>query len=193
MDPAGIRELLTGDTRRLAYVRRYSAFAVLRSENVAEHSFYAAYYAFHVANNLLDRGYIVDVDVVVRKAILHDIGECVTGDIMRPFKYHSKEILDVITATERELVETRLDGPTLEGWRDAKDDTLEGRIVALADVLCVIAYCYEEAMCGNKYIKEVIGNARAHIINMLDCPEFKPYMGACTVLMREIVEGCGCQ
>ena len=44
----------------------------------------------------------------------------------------------------------------ISDWRDSKDGTLEGQIVSLADLLCVVSYCAEEHALGNRRISFVL-------------------------------------
>ena len=79
----------TDDVKRLTAVWRYSSIPVAVRENVAEHSYWVALYAVLIVREL---GAGQDVQgMVAIDGLIHDVGECVTGDVVRPFKYSSPE------------------------------------------------------------------------------------------------------
>lgn len=161
-----ILPLITGDYKRLSQVNRYSAVPVLRYENVAEHLFYVSFYSMMLARDLQARGYEVDVGLAVQKALLHDFEESISGDIIRTFKYNSMELKNIIDETSKKVFKETLErnSPRISKelfkiWLNAKDNTLEGKIVAFADLLSVISYCDEEIRKGNSYMYEIMENA----------------------------------
>ena len=155
-------ESINGTVRRLSHIRRYSSIAVVRQENVAEHSFYAGLYGQMVGLDLIDRGYQVDLGELAIKCIWHDFAEAMTGDMPRSFKYHDDEFRKQVSRVEEELVKRLyaelgwVNGGVFEYWLNAKDDSLEGKILSFVDMLCVIAYCREEYSMGNHSIDHVL-------------------------------------
>ena len=96
---------------------------------------------------------MVNIGTVLSKAVMHDVEECITGDINRPFKYSSTDVAETlhsaaIKATRKALDTLQLDGHVQHNlghiWHDAKDNTKEGRIVKFADYLSVLSYMAEE-------------------------------------------------
>ncbi len=73
--------IMNSSIRRMAHIQRYSSFPTNRKENVAEHTFYCTITAHCIALDLLDRGFDIDPNVVVVKAIYHDGEESLTGDL----------------------------------------------------------------------------------------------------------------
>ena len=55
-----LSELLTGDTRQMSHVIRYSSLPHGRPENVAEHSYYVVFYALLLAKDLEKVGHKID-------------------------------------------------------------------------------------------------------------------------------------
>lgn len=152
-------ELLTGRIRRMSHVRRHSSIPVLRGENVAEHSWYAAMYCLVIAKDLKSFGEkyaLIDTGELLQSALVHDIDEHATGDILRTVKHANTKVLDGIVEFAKEAVEDLsfcLGWPSLTGvWEDAKDSSLEGQILALVDVACVAAYMIEERGFGNRHV-----------------------------------------
>lgn len=88
---------------------------------------------------------------VLQRAVLHDIEESRTGDIHRPFKVSSSELHDSLSEAGKvaaHQVLTPLFDKNhqhfFEMWKNAKDDTLAGRIVAFADLLGVVCFVIQE-------------------------------------------------
>lgn len=151
-----IREALTGTLRRMHYVQRYSSIPTVKPENVAEHSWQVAMlgYLMAVDTNMRHKEVSVDTGQVVLKAIVHDVTEAMSGDIIRSFKHGSQAMKNACEEQDFNnivLLEERL------GIRDlvtrfcnAKSEDLEGTIVALADMLTVVSYCVSEHRLGNR-------------------------------------------
>ena len=78
--------------RTLGNVIRFSAKRRLKDETVAEHSFHVALYYMILADLEEKFGNKVDKEKLLKAALLHDLEECMTGDIIFHFK-HSNEKL----------------------------------------------------------------------------------------------------
>lgn len=76
---------LRREHRDLAYIRRWSIMRLQHQQNVAEHSFYVALYAFDIASALLDPR-DPEVGHITWLALWHDVEEVWTGDIPGPAK-----------------------------------------------------------------------------------------------------------
>ncbi|KKM70388.1 hypothetical protein LCGC14_1441230 [marine sediment metagenome] len=155
---SAIREVLYGEFRRVSYVYRYSALPVLNRENVAEHSWWTAIIGMTIACEI---GRQELMNEVAARGLLHDIEEIGTGDLVREAKYFDQKMRDDFRRVE-EAFASRLFGKLgTTGsqlwltWTQAKDDSLAGQIVALADLLCVIAYVRHERSIGNTRLDRV--------------------------------------
>ena len=71
------------ELRQLSFVPRWVITRNLRTQSVAEHSFYVAVYAEQLAIWL---GYEGDWQALIHAALWHDAEECFTGDIPGPTK-----------------------------------------------------------------------------------------------------------
>lgn len=151
-------EAIRGYTRRLQHVHRYSNTPVVGDkENVAAHSWYVTFYAMTMAEHLFADGYDVNIEGVMKKAILHDWEESLTGDIVHTARNSSPEVAQAVrslsAAAQKQLA---ADFPpsvrrTLErGCERAKGEGLEGRLVALADYIAVWSFAWEQIEQGNR-------------------------------------------
>jgi len=192
-----IKELLLGESARLSRVRRYSSMPVNRGETVAEHSFYVAYYSLIIAEDLLyqingiasleeatarGESFVVTEDFceldwrkVLGSALLHDITESMTGDILRQVKHDNSDILVAFGRLESKIVnfiEEKIKVKFSPLFYAAKDESLEGRIVAIGDAFSVVSYTIEEYLTGNVYLLRVLEEIRRdHIVRLKDSIE----------------------
>lgn len=158
-----LRELLLGRPTRLRYVIRFSICPRIHNESVAEHCFYTAYLAMMMAADLNVRlegvREQVSIGEIAMKAILHDMDESYSGDMIRMFKHSSPEIKGAMdTAAEKFMLQHSQEvvghGGICTMWKEAKSDNLEGAIVALADFLSVLSYVVQEIQAGNHVMYE---------------------------------------
>lgn len=162
-----LQELLDGDLARIRNVIRFSNSTRIKDESVAEHTYFTAYYALVLAMTLIvEEGVNVDMGTLLTSAILHDMDESKSGDFVRHFKYMNADIkrhiedasdkimrnaFDPIFVKERLTMRENEPAHSLHYlWKYAKQDTLEGDIVAFADFLSVLSYVMNELDCGNK-------------------------------------------
>ncbi len=175
-------EAMNGTTRRLSHVLRYSSLPVQRSENVAEHSFYVAFYGYLIALDIEPMSHNgrkkVDPYMVMEKAMLHDFSEAISGDIIRSFKHGTpglKEIIDQADDVNMAKIADKygVSGPYIHTmWKLAKDGSLEGKIVMFADFLSMIAYCREEHLLGNKHLDHVLYHGHKDMVEIFGDDEY---------------------
>lgn len=151
---------VSGRIRRLHHIQRYSPVPVVKSELVSTHSWQMAMIGMLIAYDL-DLG-DEEVCEVVTRCVVHDISEAISGDIIRTYKHGTPEMEAACAeADNRNTYEmTREFGRDVGDtvylkWENAKDDTLYGDIVRLADALCVCTYCAEEVRMGNQHLTHV--------------------------------------
>jgi len=167
-----VREMLTGDVRRISTVYRYSSFLVHRRENVAEHTFYCCLYAYLIALDLEDEDKYLcqfNMETLFERALLHDIDESLTGDFLRSIKHGDDDIRKGLKRVSKKMI-TKLEkslGTSLQTpWENCKANDLEGDIISLADFLCVVAYLCEEFKSGNRHIVVVLHEVKAYLEKM---------------------------
>lgn len=167
-----INEVLNGKLQRMHHVQRYSSIPVLFPENVAAHTGQICMLAYLIAEDMnaqsmsasTESTSVVDVGGVLSKAVTHDLmSEVMSGDIIRSYKHSGSAIKQA--CQEADEVNVKILSKEIGGaagrcayfdWAAAKDGSLEGRIVALCDLLCVVAYCVQEHKAGNTLIDGVM-------------------------------------
>lgn len=150
--------------RRLAQVKRYHATPLHQNETVAEHSFYVAIIARTLCDVVDEKG--ISILEVVEKALIHDIEEMFTGDIIQPFKYYDTNLKKLIDKINENMVQKSFEGLPSELadhfrllWLDYhRKDKLENKIVKIADRLSLVAYCLEQIQLGNSFMKPIFQN-----------------------------------
>ena len=167
--------------RILSQVIRFGIRKRLKDENVAEHSFHVALYAMLLADIEQKKfGNKVNMERIFRGALLHDMEECMTGDIIFHFKHSDKrlstEIKRIGSKFYDKLIENlprHMQKNYKEIWLNCKDpNTIEGRIVWAADRLEALFYALDEMKLGNESfnetIKEIMNEMRKIKLKSLD-------------------------
>lgn len=153
--------------RRLAQIKRYHATPLQQNETVAEHSFYVAMIARALCSVIPTQK--IDVLEVVEKALVHDIEEMFTGDIIQPYKYYDPKLKNLIDKINDTMVKKAFEGlpPKLAShltflWSDYhQHKKIEDKIVKIADKLSLVAYCLEQIQLGNQFMKPILDNGLA--------------------------------
>jgi putative hydrolases of HD superfamily len=125
-------------------------------ESVAAHTFGVAFIAMLLADLAEARGLQVNVERVLRMALLHDVPEVRTGDLPNTIKqyFESSALKDADERIAAEIL-TKIGAPGgkyLELWLDYEDrGSLEARLVKAADKLDLLLQAceYEKGGAGN--------------------------------------------
>lgn len=149
--------------RSLTHVMRFSSIPQQFQESVAEHSFYVAYFTSIVIYFLKKRKERVDEARALKIALIHDMEEKFSGDILTPFKYYSQELYHAIRKVNRETIPlafeylpASLAKDFIAFWKeDADRVTKEAQIVKVADKLSLLSKCKEEITLGNAFFKPI--------------------------------------
>lgn len=202
-----MREMLTGDVNRLRYITRHSTSLVLHRENVAEHSYYVALYADFICRWLEAEGLADSIDVLglLRRCLVHDLDESRTGDFQRPFK-HSNETLkrEIEKASAIEFNHAMVavfpgkeNEPTIRmlfaNWANAKDNSLEGAIVAFADYLSVLSYLLAETSNANTSVMHHYQTLLEYTSTFQDARYnyIRPLVDQSDILVQEMIRKAG--
>ena len=107
-DWSGIMSSAGGDLRRLDHVIRFSSVPYSVPESVSAHSFWVCLYAALIHRRLMGtQEPRLDLAVTLH-ALTHDLPECLTGDVVRTFKYASKDLKRAVDVTETAMFEERM-------------------------------------------------------------------------------------
>jgi 5'-deoxynucleotidase YfbR-like HD superfamily hydrolase len=190
-----------GNIRAISNVTRFGQVARLCPENVAEHSYWVCLFSCLIAEHLeREDSFQIDWRNLTLSSILHDMEESITGDFPRPFKHSSRELNEAIekaaTIAAKEvacdLSEDQLIRCLLfNRWREAKDKSNEGRIVALADYLSVLQWGLREKALGSRKISADL-SALQEYVNQFEHESFaflNDFVGQAKALTREVLRG----
>lgn len=152
-----VLEAASGDGRRLSYVDRYASIPVSVKENVAEHSYWVAQYALLIHRETGAPDFLIAP--VLSYSLMHDYVECVTGDLVRTFKYSTEELKRAVDAAEEKLVggfdpkvRELMDLPwTLVS--SPADTAFVKAVVKAADFVSLHQYMVREVSRGNREIE----------------------------------------
>lgn len=143
-------------SRQTSSTYRYNTRTILHRQSVAEHSYHVAVMAA-VIGSYCDES--IDLAALLQIALLHDVPEILTGDILYPVKNHSPEIKKFFASIEAQLVDDHLSVPD-RLVRYVKQDSLSLEIFLLdcCDLLDLTWYCAEEVRCGNRTLCSILQN-----------------------------------
>ena len=149
--------------RSLAHVMRFNLSPQHFPESVAEHSFFTAYIVAILCGLLEKNGEPVSKEKALQMALVHDMEEMFSGDIVTPFKHYSPEVASAIQKVNEELIEKVFDdlpdnlaNKFVALWKEeGQGETIEAQAVKVADKLSLIAKCAEEVKVGNEFFKEI--------------------------------------
>ena len=159
--------------RRLAQVKKYHNTPLQQNENVAEHTFYVTIIARALCGLLEESGTKINTLEVMEKAMVHDMEEMFSGDILQPFKYSDPELKHLLDKINEKSIEKAFEGlPDKLAvhfkslWSDYHESgKIEDKIVKIADRLSLIAYCIEQIKLGNRFMIEILENGLRQLKN----------------------------
>jgi len=152
------------DIRSLMTVGRFSVYKCHFREDVAQHSYYTTLYAMVLADLERKLGTTVDVERLMRMAVLHDAEEARTGDVHHPFKHQDPAFAEVLDKRAFEWFGNLLGGLPQDiaeeyvGLRKAVGDasSTEASILKAADKIEALLWAYEEYLLGNVHVRKAL-------------------------------------
>lgn len=136
----------------LAYIIRYPNLPRLHNESVAEHSFFVASKVIELANS-----YVFDMQKAVTIAIIHDWTESIVGDIPMNVRRNYRVINSAIEDAENSVAENYFRSDVCSLWTEHFiQQSVEAKIVMLADILQVLQYASNEYNLGNEHFGKVL-------------------------------------
>jgi 5'-deoxynucleotidase YfbR-like HD superfamily hydrolase len=150
--------------RSLMTVGRFSVYKCHFREDVAQHSYYTALYAMVLADLEKQKGTEVDVERLLRMALLHDAEEARTGDIHHPFKHQDAAFAERLDNCALEWFEHLMGSlpPNLASEyihlrRSTGEPALtEASLVKAADKIEALLWAYEEYLLGNVHVRRAL-------------------------------------
>lgn len=185
---------------RLSCIIRFSNTPRQAPESVAEHSYYVAFLAMVIGDHLQKKGVKLDKLRLLQMALLHDMEEAISGDIIAPIKQGAfknelnkenvKNMLFLTTGLEEEKAYFSL-------WHEAGESaTVEAKVLKLADRMSCVIYCVREIHLGNRYFRAILeGEAKTMLKRSKNIPhatefvkEFVDYVLSYLLGDREIYD-----
>ncbi len=150
--------------RSLMTVGRFSVYKCHFREDVAQHSYFTAVYAMILADLERGKGTKVDVEKLLRMALLHDAEEARTGDIHHPFKHQDAPFAETLDNRALEWFENLMGGLPEDlahnyiRLRKASRETSanEASILKAADKIEALLWAYEEYLLGNVHVRRAL-------------------------------------
>lgn len=128
-----------------------------QKHSVAEHSFKVTQMAQFLGDVEENKGNKVNWQSLYEKALNHDYNERFIGDIKTPVKYATPKLRSMLADVEDSLSESFVNTEIPSEFRSAyrrrlsegKDDTLEGKILSVADKIDLLYESFGEIQKGN--------------------------------------------
>lgn len=125
--------------------------------NVAAHSFKVAQIAQFLGLVEEQAQQAINWRSLYEKALNHDYSELFIGDIKTPVKYASVELREMLSDVEETMttnfigkeVPERFQADFQRFFKEGKDETLEGQLLAVADKVDLLYESYAEIQQGN--------------------------------------------
>ena len=176
----------------LCYIERCSNAPHIRPYSVAQHSFYIALYAMLFADLENERMReakfkeevfyehwdLYDTSEVMKKALIHDLEESLTGDILYPVHHENKSFRETLDKVREKCVNEEVfkELPKkvreyyIRLWKTSKDTTKEGILVACMDKFEILMFAVQELDMGNQAFRVIYVNAISIIENEFSIP-----------------------
>ncbi len=145
-------------------VGRFSVYKCHFREDVAQHSYFTAVYAMILADLERGKGTKVDVEKLLRMALLHDAEEARTGDIHHPFKHQDAPFAETLDNRALEWFENLMGGLPEDLAHDyirlrrasREISANEASILKAADKIEALLWAYEEYLLGNVHVRRAL-------------------------------------
>ena len=144
-------------------VGRFSVYKCHFREDVAQHSYFTALYAMVLADLEMRGGTNVDVERLMRMAVLHDAEEARTGDVHHSFKHQDTEFANALDNRAFEWFGRLLGGLPADVAEEyvslrkaARGISTEASLLKAADKIEALLWAYEEYLLGNAYVRKAL-------------------------------------
>ncbi len=181
---------------KINWLKRYSNSNVHNAQNVASHSHMVSFIAQIIGDleNLKRKeNEQLNIEEILRKAINHDIGESLFGDLISPVKNYNEEFYSKVKEVEHSLIEDNIISKVPKELKEkyksyilGSKEGLEGKLVDLADLMECLFYALSEKKLGNAYMVSIFHNTVEMIIEKGYLKLFPSARKIITYLKREM-------
>jgi len=157
------------------------------AETVAEHTFEVAFLTLLITEKLASQGISIDQGKALKIALIHDLPESVSGDIVKWSKRHINSHLT------NELDREALRELGLGDYSDLIDElndckSLEACIVKLADNLSTSLQAARYMRTGYSDVKEIFEGTEAYVKTLMSSEPLNRYYGIIESLIKELLK-----
>lgn len=190
------KDLVFNPILRSNEVKRYSGVRMQEEETLSQHIFEVSALSYMIANKLTSLGEDIDTSEILKRCLLHDFDEIVTGDVQRNVKYASPAIkmaMDNVASHGVERLEDSykelLGSDFYSEWSKSKVGK-EGFVIKLADMLVVARKAMIEVDIYHNYsAMKVVSELVNHLKNLAKTfEEFKEYKKASKEYLLDIID-----
>lgn len=152
----------------LADMKRYNNRIKLKSESIAEHSFFVAYNIIKVGHD-----YGISNDIIneaVAMAITHDFPEMFTSDLPHDCKQRYPELRKLLADVEIEFIKEEMPELYDRYYKLLNEDSLVTLLVDIGDAISVLQFCNRENDLGNdtEDIKNISNEIKLRIVTLFE-------------------------
>ena len=141
-------------------IGRFSVYKCHFREDVAQHSYFVGIYSMILADLESAKGAKVNVERLLRMALLHDAEEARTGDVHHPFKHQDEKFAEALTLRAMEWYQNLMKGIPgsqarmyVDLRKACEGATVEATILKAADKIEALLWAYEEYLLGNELVR----------------------------------------
>lgn len=152
-------------------VHRQSTITTIKAENIAQHSFFVAYYALIISKKInLDQKLRGEITI---EALIHDIAESSSSDVPSNVKYQVPGLKQMLDEAENFAINKYFPEikPEFDQLRiHEKNGDIIGIVIKLADIIALIQFLKTEEKLGNHdaTLLKVIDQTYDNLDNYLD-------------------------
>lgn len=160
--------------KRLDYVERYNSIPSVFKETVSTHSFWVIFNSCLIHRKLCE-SIKTDPEIlellIMRRAMVHDLGEALTSDMVLPFKYFNPELKNMIDKVENDMIE-KFFPESIKTLINSKSNSEEenvyiNAVVKAADWMSVFHYMNREINRGNQEMKSFVIRMKKDTLKMV--------------------------
>lgn len=165
----------------LTEVYRHASRPKIKQENLPEHQYFTAISVMEIISWYKSLGINIPSDLelqAIRSALIHDLPELYTNDVLHPAKNKYPELKQILDKAEQTFLKEEFPcfyNDYMELLKSEKNEDLLGLIVKLADIASLLRWTARELDLGNKnaYVEEVYENSKLRFRMFQDMLEEK--------------------